>query len=204
MPSPPPFFLEKEPRQGKKASSGPRSSEFWVTKSHKGSDLMLVFYPHRAQTHSSGPCVSARLIHSLRRANLSFIILCHLNELVNFFVYCSQPGLKGCQPWWCVHPRKLRQLRRLFWPRTTRPSSHTQGNILNCIVGNHLNVLGTSLVVQWLRLLAYAGSLCSISGQETRSHMPWPRVCMLQLKDPAGCNEDRRTHTPQLRPDTAK
>ena len=81
-----PCFLEKEPRQGKKASSGSRSSEFWVTKSHKGSDLMLVF---RAQTHSSGPCVSAKLIHSLRRANLSFIILCHLNELVNFFMYCS-------------------------------------------------------------------------------------------------------------------
>ena len=158
---------------------------------------MLVFYPHRAQTHSSRPRVSAKLIRSLRRAHLSFIILRHLNELVNFFIYCSQPGLKGCQPSWGVHPRKLRQLRRLSWPRTTKPSSHTQGNILNCTVGNHLNVLGTFLVVQWLRLLApNAGSLCSISGQETRSHVLWPRVCILQLKDPAGCNEDRRTHTP--------
>ena len=38
----------------------------------------------------------------------------------------------------------------------------------------------------WLRLHApNAGGWGSISGQETRSHMPQLRVCMLQLKDPA-------------------
>ena len=42
--------------------------------------------------------------------------------------------------------------------------------------------LGTSLVVQWLRLRApNAGGLGSIPGQGTRSHM-------LQLKDSACCN----------------
>ena len=44
--------------------------------------------------------------------------------------------------------------------------------------------LGTSLVVQWLRLQAPdAGGSGSIPGQGARYHMP-------QLKDPACCNED--------------
>ena len=44
----------------------------------------------------------------------------------------------------------------------------------------------TSLVVQWLRLhTPSAGSLGSITGQGTRSHMPQLRVCMPQLKDTA-------------------
>ena len=57
---------------------------------------------------------------------------------------------------------------------------------------------GTSLVLQWLRLCApNAGVSGSIPGQETISHMPQLRVCMLQLnilhasmkiKDPACCN----------------
>ena len=47
---------------------------------------------------------------------------------------------------------------------------------------------GTSLVVQWLRLLTpHAGGPGSIPGQETRSHMPQLRV-----------------HMPQLRPSAAK
>ena len=41
----------------------------------------------------------------------------------------------------------------------------------------------TSLVVQWLWLSApNAGDPGSIPGQETRSHMPQLRVCMLQLR----------------------
>ena len=41
-------------------------------------------------------------------------------------------------------------------------------------------------VVQWLRLrIPNSGSLGSIPGQGTSSHMPQLRVCMLQLKDPS-------------------
>ena len=43
--------------------------------------------------------------------------------------------------------------------------------------------MGTSLVVQWLRLCApSAGGLGLIPGLGTRSHMPQFRVLMLQLK----------------------
>ena len=46
-----------------------------------------------------------------------------------------------------------------------------------------INFVGTSLVVQWLRLCApNAGGLGLIPGQGTRSYMPQLRVCMLQLK----------------------
>ena len=46
--------------------------------------------------------------------------------------------------------------------------------------------LGTSLVVQWLRLRpSNAGDPGLIPGQGTRSHMPQLRVRMWQLKDPA-------------------
>ena len=45
------------------------------------------------------------------------------------------------------------------------------------------NAKGTSLVVQWLRLhTPNAGSLCSIPGQRTRSHMLQLSVPVLQLK----------------------
>ena len=45
--------------------------------------------------------------------------------------------------------------------------------------------MGTSLVVQWLRLHApNAGGPDSIPGQGTRSHMAQLRVCMPQLKIP--------------------
>ena len=41
--------------------------------------------------------------------------------------------------------------------------------------------MGTSLVVQWLRLCApSAGGLGLIPGQGIRAHMPQLRVCMLQ------------------------
>ena len=46
--------------------------------------------------------------------------------------------------------------------------------------------LGTSLVVQWLRLHdPNAGGLGSIPGQETRAHMPQPRAGMLQQRPDA-------------------
>ena len=45
--------------------------------------------------------------------------------------------------------------------------------------------LGTSLVVQWLRLCApNAGGPGSIPSQETRSHVLQVRVCMPQLQIP--------------------
>lgn len=87
-------FHKRNHVKEKKESSGLRSSEFRVTKSHKGGNLMLAFHPHGAQPHSSCHCVSAKLIHSLKRANLSFLILCQLNELFDFLVYHSQPVLK--------------------------------------------------------------------------------------------------------------
>ena len=43
-----------------------------------------------------------------------------------------------------------------------------------------------------------------LPGQETRSHMPQPRVLMLQLKNPSYSNEDRRFCVWQLRPSTTK
>ena len=59
-------------------------------------------------------------------------------------------------------------------------------------------VLGTSLVVHWLRLCALnAGSLGLIPSQGTRS-------CLLQLKDHARHHEGQRPCMPQLRPGTAK
>ena len=58
--------------------------------------------------------------------------------------------------------------------------------------------LGTSLVVQWLRLCIHnAGGPGSSPGQGNRSHM-------LQLKNPVCCNEDWRSHMLQLRPGAAK
>ena len=61
------------------------------------------------------------------------------------------------------------------------------------------------LVVQWLRLhTPDAGGPGSISGQGTRSPMPYLRVCMLQWKGPVCHNEDRRSCMLQLRPDVAK
>ena len=46
-------------------------------------------------------------------------------------------------------------------------------------------LLGTSLVVRWLRLhTPNAGGLGSIPGQGTRSHRPQIRVCRLRLKNP--------------------
>ena len=48
-----------------------------------------------------------------------------------------------------------------------------------------LKCRGSSMVVQWLRLCTLnTGGLVSMSGQETRSHMPQLRVYMPQLKIP--------------------
>ena len=63
-----------------------------------------------------------------------------------------------------------------------RPISYTVHNGMQVTKYKHL---GTSLVVQWLRLLApNAGSLSSIPGQGTRSHISQPSVQMAQLKIP--------------------
>ena len=57
---------------------------------------------------------------------------------------------------------------------------------------------------QWLRLHTLnAGDLGLILGQGTRSHMLQLRVCGLQLKDPACCNEDQRSCMLQLSPGAA-
>ena len=48
----------------------------------------------------------------------------------------------------------------------------------NCEYKNQ--AIGTSLVVQWVRLCApNEGGLGSIPGRGTRSHMPQLRVCMM-------------------------
>ena len=55
--------------------------------------------------------------------------------------------------------------------------------------------IGTSLVVQWLRLCApNAGDPGSIPGQGTRSHMLQLRVCMPQLKTPYAETKDSICH----------
>ena len=52
-------------------------------------------------------------------------------------------------------------------------------------MGQDINHLGTSLVVQWLQLHTFsAGGPSSIPGQGTRSHISQLRVRMLQLKIP--------------------
>ena len=67
----------------------------------------------------------------------------------------------------------------------------------------YISDIGTSLVVQWLRLCApNAGDPGSIPGWETRSHMLWLRVHMLQLK--IICAATKRPHMPQLRSRAAK
>ena len=63
------------------------------------------------------------------------------------------------------------------------------------------HVLGTSLVVQWLRLCT-PNAAGLIPGQGTRSHKLQLRVHMLQLKIPHAAT--KRSHMPQLRPGTAK
>ena len=65
--------------------------------------------------------------------------------------------------------------------------------------------IGTSLVVQWLKLHApSAGGLGSIPGQGTRSHMLQLRVLMPQLKDHTFLQQRFKTCVWQLRPATAE
>ena len=53
--------------------------------------------------------------------------------------------------------------------------------------------IGTSLVVQWLRLHApSAGAPCLIPGQGTRSHMLQLRVRMPQLKIPCAATKKKK------------
>ena len=80
-----------------------------------------------------------------------------------------------------------------------------QADALMGVIGNkHSQWQETSLVVQGLRISApNAGSLGSISGQGTRSHM-LQLVHMPRLNDSMCYNEDQRSHMLQLRPDMAK
>ena len=56
-------------------------------------------------------------------------------------------------------------------------------------------LLGTCLVVQWLRLCApNAGGLGSIPGRGTRPHTLLLRVRVPQLKDPTRCAKDQSPH----------
>ena len=60
-------------------------------------------------------------------------------------------------------------------------------------------------MVRWLRLHApSAGVRALIHVQGTRSHIPQPKVLRAMTKDPTFCNEDERSHLPQLRPGAAK
>ena len=66
--------------------------------------------------------------------------------------------------------------------------------VISYILSLALEKIRDPLVVQWLRLCTtYAGGPGWITGQGTRSHMPQPKVRMLQLKnDPVHRNKDRR------------
>ena len=57
------------------------------------------------------------------------------------------------------------------------------------------NMLGSSLVVQWLRLCTpSAGASCSIPSQGTRSHIPQLRVRKPELKDPEYMIKTQHSH----------
>ena len=57
-----------------------------------------------------------------------------------------------------------------------------------------LTLLGTSLVVQWLRLCTpNAEGLDLIPSQGSRSHMPQPGIHMLQLKVPRATTKTRHS-----------
>ena len=60
-------------------------------------------------------------------------------------------------------------------------------------------------VAQWLRLHPpNAGGPSSIPGQGTRSHVPQPRICMLQLLIKIPLATTKISHVPELRPGAAK
>ena len=64
---------------------------------------------------------------------------------------------------------------------------------------------GTCLEIQWLRLCtSNGGSLGSIPGGGTRSHMQQLRVCMLQLKLLYAATKIKKFCRLQLRPSAAK
>ena len=85
-------------------------------------------------------------------------------------------------------------------PPVIPPSEHFGAGVLPGSKGQHL---GTSLVIQWLRLYApNAGEPGLIPGWGTRSYVPQLRVRKTQLKIPRGATE--RSHVPRLRPDGAK
>ena len=66
--------------------------------------------------------------------------------------------------------------------KTPKGGAGSWGKAILLLAANSDN-LGTSLIVQWLRLWApNAGGLGLIPGQRTGSHMLQLRVCILQLK----------------------
>ena len=77
-----------------------------------------------------------------------------------------------------------------FWG--TPPLLNYLNNVSDALQETEVRLLGTSLVVQWVRLHApNAGVPGLIPGRELDpACMPQLRVCMPQLKDPAFCNED--------------
>ena len=86
--------------------------------------------------------------------------------------------------WWWTHP--------LSWALCVVLYTVLQ-NLVNLVVHSFIiglsslqcGLLGTFLVVQWLRLRApEGGGLGSIPGQRTRSYRPQLRVCLSQLKIP--------------------
>ena len=77
--------------------------------------------------------------------------------------------------------KNLRQ--QLDKPRSTWTSDLQNWESKWVFITSGLQVWGTSLVVQWLRVHApNARSLASTPGGGTRTHKPQLRVCMLQLK----------------------
>ena len=104
----------------------------------------------------------------------------------------------------CSGPRFDPWFRKIPWKRKWQPTlvflpgkSHGQRGQAGCSPwgckeSDKISQLGTSLVVQWLRLCApNAGGLGSIPGRGTRPHTLLLRVGVPQLKDPTCCTKDQ-------------
>ena len=128
----------------------------------------LLLFSHSVTSDSATPWTVARQA-SFLEAWLSFTISWSLLKLMS---------IESMMLFFLCHPLLLLQYLRIW---TLFGDNDFKG-------GNSVKIrsLGTSLVVQWLRLLTpNAGSLSSIPGQGTRSHTP-------QLRS--------NTSMPQLRP----
>ena len=88
-------------------------------------------------------------------------------------------------------------------PMVIEPLRHSGVWIILCQIRCQSFMLGTSLVLQWLRLCApNAGGPGLIRGQGTRYHIPQLKILHAATK--RYCRPQWRSHVPQLRPGAAK